>query len=139
MFAIGNGLMGVRASRAISRAPTWIHWLNSLRWTSSPRTCVAGLFDRPNTDPPIPALVPVPDWSRIRILLDGQPLLLRSGETLAHRRTLDMRRGALLAEWEQRTEAGATVKVSTLRLASMADRSLGLQLLRLQVEPAGTQ
>lgn len=139
MFAIGNGLVGVRAARAISRGPTWIHWLESLRWTSSPRTYVAGLFDRPNTDPPIPALVPAADWLRIRILLDGEPLLLRSGEVLLHRRTLDMRRGALLVEWHQRTPAGATARVSTLRLASLAERVLGLQLLHLEVEPAGVQ
>jgi trehalose/maltose hydrolase-like predicted phosphorylase len=139
MFAIGNGLIGVRAARAISRGPTWIHWLESLRWTSSPRTYVAGLFDRPNTDPPIPALVPAADWLRIRILLDGEPLLLRTGEVLLHRRTLDMRRGALLIEWRQRTAAGATARVSTLRLASLAERALGLQLLHLEVEPAGVQ
>ncbi len=139
MFAVGNGLLGIRASRTISRGPTWIHWLNSLRWTSSPRTYIAGLFDRPNTDPPIPALVPAADFFRIRILLGGEPLLLRCGETLLHRRTLDLRRGALLAEWHQRTDAGVVARISTLRLASMAERALALQLLRLELEPAGAQ
>jgi trehalose/maltose hydrolase-like predicted phosphorylase len=139
MLAVGNGLMGIRAARTVSRGPTWIHWLNSLRWTSSPRTYVAGLFDRPNTDPPIPALVPAADFWRVRILLDGEPLLLRCGETLLHCRTLDMRRGALLADWRQRTEAGVVARISTLRLASMAERALTLQLLRLELDPAGAQ
>ena len=77
-----------------------------LAWASWPRTYVAGPFDTPNTDPPVPALAPVADWLRVRIRLDGGTLLLRRGRTLEHRRTLDMRRGLLLAEWRQRTPAG---------------------------------
>ncbi len=81
-FAVSNGLLGVRAARALSRGPTWVSWLNTLRWASWPRTYVAGLFDTPNTEPAVPALVPVGDWLRLRVLVNGRPLLQRSGETL---------------------------------------------------------
>src|SRR4029453_14305050 len=81
-FALGNGFLGMRASRPVSRGPTWVSWLGYTRWASWPRCYVAGLFDRPNTVPPVPALVPVADWSRVRILLDGEPLLAREGEVL---------------------------------------------------------
>ena len=70
-FALGNGFLGMRAARAVSRGPTWVGWLGFIKWASWPRCYVAGLFDRPNTEPPVPALVPVADWSRIRIRLDG--------------------------------------------------------------------
>ena len=39
---------------------------------------------------------------RTHSLLNGRPLLRRSGDTLSHRRILDMRRGVLLTEWRQR-------------------------------------
>jgi HAD superfamily hydrolase (TIGR01509 family) len=133
-FAISNGFLGARASRSVSRAAIWVSWLGWQTWTSWPRTYVAGLFDRPDTDPPVPALVPVADWSRVRVHLNGETVLLRSGETLAHRRTLDMRRGLLIADWSQRTPAGTVMRVRTARLVSLADRAIGLQLLRIEID-----
>jgi trehalose/maltose hydrolase-like predicted phosphorylase len=79
-FALGNGFVGMRAARSVSRGPTWVGWLGFLKWASWPRCYVAGLFDRPNIEPPVPALVPVADWSRVRIKLDGEPMLLHDGE-----------------------------------------------------------
>src|SRR6185312_14429051 len=122
-FAFGNGFLGMRAARAVSRGPTWTSWLGYIRWASWPRCYVAGLFDRPNTEPPVPALVPVADWSRVRILLDGEPMLLHDGEVLVGSRKLDLRRGLLLSELSHRTRAGVTITGRELRLLSQADRS----------------
>ena len=133
-FAIGNGFLGVRASRAVSRAAIWVPWLRWQTWCAWPRAYVAGLFDTPDTDPPVPALVPVADWLRVRIKVDGETVLLRAGETLAHTRTLDMRRGLMIAEWRQRTPAGAVVHIRSLRLVSQADRAIGLQLMELEID-----
>lgn len=133
-FAVSNGFLGVRGARAISRGPMWVSWLHTFSWASWPRTYVAGLFDTPNTEPPVPALVPAADWLRVRILLNGKPLLRRSGNTLSHRRILDMRRGALVTEWRQQDPNGAIVQARTLRLVSLAQRAIGLQLLWLEVE-----
>src|SRR5271154_4963140 len=105
-FALGNGFLGMRASRPVSRGPTWTSWLGYIRWASWPRCYVAGLFEIPNTEPPVPALVPVADWSRITIALDGRQLLAREGEMLLGERTLDMRRGMLISAWTHRTPAG---------------------------------
>ena len=80
-LAFGNGFLGMRAARSVSRGPTWVGWLGYSRWASWPRCYVAGLFDVPNTEPPVPALVPVADWSRVRILLDGEPLLAQKWST----------------------------------------------------------
>ena len=136
-FSIGNGFMGMRAARPISRGPTWVSWLGYMRWASWPRCYVAGLFDVPNMEPPVPALVPVPDWSRIRILLDGEVILAREGELLAGVRRLDMRRGKLLSNWSHRTPAGITVTGGELRLLSLADRAAALQFLRFAVDRDG--
>jgi trehalose/maltose hydrolase-like predicted phosphorylase len=133
-FAIGNGFLGVRGARAVSRGPVWMSWTQGLSWASWPRTYVAGLFDIPNTEPPVPALVPAPDWLRVRVSLDRRPLLLRHGMLLKHQRTLDFRRGMLLSDWRQQDTFGRTARVRTLRLVSLANRALGLQLVQLEIE-----
>jgi hypothetical protein len=136
-FAFGNGFLGMRAARSVSRGPTWVGWLGYIKWASWPRCYVAGLFDVPNTEPPVPALVPVADWSRVRILLDGEPLLAREGEVQLAARKLDMRRGLLLSAWTHRTPAGITTTGHELRLLSLADRAIGLQLMQLSLDRDG--
>ena len=74
------------------------------------------------------------DWSRVRIVLDDQPQLLRDGELVAGIRTLDLRRGLLLSELTYRTPAGITISGTELRLVSMADRAVGLQLMRFSLD-----
>ena len=115
-FAFGNGFLGMRAARSVSRGPTWVGWLG---WASWPRCYVAGLFDVTNIEPPVPALVPVADWSRVRILLEREPLLGREGEVRVGIRKLDIRRGVEDEGIEMRIGAatrklapGATVQVS---------------------------
>jgi trehalose/maltose hydrolase-like predicted phosphorylase len=138
-FALGNGFLGARAARSVSRGPTWVSWLGYIKWASWPRCYVAGLFDRPNTEPPVPALVPVADWSRVRVLLDGEPQLLTDGKILASMRILDLRRGVLLSELTHRRPDGVTVSGSELRLVSLADRAVGLQLLRFSLDRDGVE
>jgi trehalose/maltose hydrolase-like predicted phosphorylase len=138
-FAFGNGFLGMRAARSISRGPTWVAWLGYSRWASRPRCYVAGLFDVPNIEPPVPALVPVADWSRVRILLDGRPLLAREGEVRVGIRQLDIRRGVLLSTWTHRTPAGITFEGHELRLLSLADRAAGLQLIRFSLDRDGVE
>ena len=72
-FALGNGFVGMRAARPVSLGLTWASWLGYIKWASWPRCYVAGLFDTPNTVPPVPALVPVADWSHVRIVLNEAP------------------------------------------------------------------
>src|SRR5215813_1735585 len=136
-FAFGNGFLGMRAAHSVSRGPTWVSWLGYSRWASCPRCYVAGLFDVPNVEPPVPALVPVADWSRIRILLDGEPLLGREGEVRIGIRKLDLHHGLLLSTWTHRTPAGITFEGHELRLLSLADRAAGLQLLRFSIDRDG--
>jgi HAD superfamily hydrolase (TIGR01509 family) len=133
-FALGNGFLGMRASRSVSRGPTWVSWLGYLRWASWPRCYLAGLFDVPNMEPPVPALVPIADWSRVRLLLNGEAVLSSEGEVLRSARQLDMRRGALLSGWSHRTPQGITMWGRELRLLSQADRAAGLQLIQFALD-----
>ncbi|MBV8334458.1 MAG: glycoside hydrolase family 65 protein, partial [Alphaproteobacteria bacterium] len=136
-FALGNGFLGMRASRPVSRGPTWVSWLGYIRWASWPRCYVAGLFDRPNTVPPVPALVPIADWSRVRLVLDDNPQLMLDGEFLASVRQLDMRRGVLLADLSYRAHDGIIINGGELRLVSLAERAVALQLLRFSLDRDG--
>ena len=136
-FALGNGFLGMRASRPVSRGPTWVSWLGYIRWASWPRCYVAGLFDRPNTVPPVPALVPIADWSRVKLVLDYNPQLMMDGEFLSSVRQLDLRRGVLLSDLSYRAHAGITISGGELRLVSLADRAAGLQLLRFSLDRDG--
>ncbi|MGZ8409812.1 MAG: glycoside hydrolase family 65 protein, partial [Hyphomicrobium sp.] len=138
-LAIGNGFLGVRGARAVSRGPVWMSGTQGLSWASWPRIYIAGLFDIPNIEPPVPALVPAPDWLRVRISLDSRPLLLRAGMLLKHERTLDFRRGMLLSDWRQRDTFDRTARVRTLRLVSLANRALALQLVQLEIEHGKAQ
>jgi trehalose/maltose hydrolase-like predicted phosphorylase len=136
-FALSNGFIGMRASRPVSRGPTWVSWLGYIRWASWPRCYVAGLFDRPNTVPPVPALVPVADWSRLRLVLDDSPQLLLDGEFLASVRQLDLRRGMLLSDLSYRAQGGITISTGEVRLVSLADRAVALQLVRFSLDRDG--
>jgi trehalose/maltose hydrolase-like predicted phosphorylase len=138
-FAFGNGFLGMRAARSVARGPTWTSWLKFIRWASWPRCYVAGLFDIPNTEPPVPALVPVPDWSRIQIMLDGMPVMEREGQVLSGMRTLDMRRGLVAATGTDRTSSGITLTGREIRLLSLADRAVGLQLQRATIDRSGVE
>ncbi|MCW6511757.1 glycoside hydrolase family 65 protein [Lichenifustis flavocetrariae] len=124
-FAISNGFLGVRGVRATTRGT---------RWVAPARTYVAGLFDTPDTTYATPGLVPAADWLQIRLLVNGEPLVQHPGEVRSHRMTLDLRRGALLSESSGLTRADLNVHLKTLRLVSMSERALGLQLIEMTVE-----
>jgi trehalose/maltose hydrolase-like predicted phosphorylase len=136
-FAFANGFIGMRAARSVSRGPTWASWLGFLRWASWPRCYVAGLFDMPNMEPPVPALVPVADWSRVRILINDEPVLLREGEVKVGCRSLDMRRAALVSTWQHLNPAGICGSGTELRLLSQADRAIGLQIMEFELDRDG--
>jgi trehalose/maltose hydrolase-like predicted phosphorylase len=123
-LTISNGFLGVRATQTVDRGE---------RWVLPPRTYVAGLFDIHGPEQPLTVLVPAADWLKLRMMLFGSPLVRHPAEIAFYRATLDMRRGALLGDGRVR-EVGVTVRVRTLRLVSLSDRALGLQIVQLEIE-----
>src|SRR5271163_4235844 len=124
-FAISNGFLGIRGARAITRGA---------RWVVPPHTYVAGLFDTLCTKPAIPELVPAADWLKVRISLSGRPLVHHPGDASSHRMTLDLMRGALLAESGLLKAPGVSIRLRTLRVVSLSERAVGLQLIQLEIE-----
>ena len=129
-FAISNGFLGIRATRAITRGA---------RWALPPRTYVAGLFGTPGTEPAAPQLVPAADWLQVRLTLPSGPLVPHPGDVTSHRITLDMKRATLLSDsFGLKAPGPGTPKMAgrarTLRLVSLRDRAIGLQLLQLEIE-----
>ena len=129
-FAISNGLMGIRGTRAVTRGA---------RWVVPARTYVAGLFDTPNAGPASPGLVPAADWLQVRILLPGGALVHHPGDVSSHRMTLDVKRGVLLTEAGRLNSHGTKdpdlgIHIRTLRLVSLGERAIGLQLIQFEIE-----
>ncbi len=123
-FAISNGFLGVRGGRTIDRLP---------KTTIAPRTYVAGLFDVVGSDQPLSALVPAPDWLRIEISLASQGVSAAANDVSFHSRTLDFRRGALVTESRLERLPGLEIRLRVLRLVSLHNRTLGLQVIQLEI------
>ena len=124
-FAISNGFLGIRGARAITRGE---------RWVAPPHTYVAGLFDTLGTKPAIPELVPAANWLKVSLSLSGRPLVHHPRDASSHRMTLDLRRGAFLVKSGLLKAPGVGIRMHTLRLVSISERAVGLQLIRLEVE-----
>ncbi|WP_370693935.1 glycosyl hydrolase family 65 protein [Methylobacterium sp. NEAU K] len=123
-FAISNGFLGVRGGLATH--------LGACR-AVPPRTYVAGLFDTPTPDSAVPELVPAADWLEVRILLPDGPLM-RHPDRASRGLTLDLKRGVLLAESRQTSNAPLDVRVRSLRLVSLDARAVGMQMIELDIE-----
>src|SRR6266496_2425824 len=94
--ALVNGYGGTRAAIEEGSA------------VSRPAMFIAGVFNTPaqpqtpELDEPIPEIVVAPNWSRLRIAVEGQAQSLDQAELLEQRRVLDLRQGFLLREWRVR-------------------------------------
>jgi len=122
LFAIGNGYIGNRGSLA-EGSPL-----------SAPATFLAGIFEHSNKPGSVPALMTLPDWTGVRVWIDDDPLNMRDGEILEHRRILDFARGILWREWRHREKNGRITRLLAFRLASLADRHLLLQSMIVSAE-----
>jgi kojibiose phosphorylase len=122
LFAIANGYVGTRGSLA-----------EGSRY-SSPATYLAGVFDVGPEPGDTPELAVAPDWTRLLITVEGNPLELEAGEALEHRRVLDLRQGILWRDWRHRDLAGRVTRLRFVRLVSLADRHALLQSVTLTPE-----
>jgi trehalose/maltose hydrolase-like predicted phosphorylase len=130
-LTVGNGLIALRGAPDAARPPGWTSWITTFRPVSWPRCYLAGLFDRPDIDPPVPLLMPIADFLHPRLRLNGIPLRLEPASAAAYRRTLDMRRGVLLTDWH-----APGLRLQTLRLAARHDPSLALHIVQITPDAA---
>jgi len=124
LFAVSNGYVGSRASLA-EGSPL-----------SNPATFIAGVFDTDASarGDPIPELAAAPDWMQLNLLVGGREFRLDQGGDLWHRRMIDLRQGILWREFDYRTPDGSVIQVRACRFASLADRHVLFQGVRLTAE-----
>jgi trehalose/maltose hydrolase-like predicted phosphorylase len=118
-LTVANGLLSMRGALEIP-AP---HSLS--------RLLVAGLFAAMADAQHLQVLVSAPDWTRLRITIDGSEVAPGKANIT---RTLDMRRGVLLCSWRFTTDEGTTLTLRTLRSASQDQRALAWHAVRLDVD-----
>jgi kojibiose phosphorylase len=130
VFALVNGYGGTRAA------------LEEGSPVSRPSAFVAGVFNTParpqapELEAPISELVVAPDWSRVRIMVEGADLRIGAPgcELLGQRRVLDMRAGVLLRSWRVQDAAGRITQLTSLRFASLDNRHALVQVLTILPE-----
>ncbi len=77
-------------------------------------------------------IVDVTNGKLIRLLVEDEPFDVRYGELLSHERVLDLRAGTLRRTAEWRSPAGKQVRVTSVRVVSLAHR--GLAAIEYEVE-----
>jgi trehalose/maltose hydrolase-like predicted phosphorylase len=127
IFTVANGYVGTRGSLAER---------NSL---SRPATFLAGVFEASEESPAALELARLPDWTHLRILVEGAALSLDKGTILEHRRIFDLQHGALFRVWRHEDPAGRVTTVTFARTVSLYDRHFFFQSVTVTPENyAGT-
>lgn len=130
-FTTANGALGIRGALA---QPTT---------ASRPAMFVAGLFENDDSQPggrPLPALIPLPDPGRFRLLVGGQELDLEQGTIHSMHRWLDMRRGIFGMEWHHSDPEGRSVRMQLARFTPLQQRALYTQIAQIAVaQPTSVQ
>jgi kojibiose phosphorylase len=120
LLAVANGYIGARAS--IAEGSRFSH----------PATFIAGIYV---ADGGLgPRLAVLPPWLHLAVTVEGRLLSLDLGRVLAHRRTLDLRRGILWRHWRQQDPSGRITQLVYHELASLADRHVLFQSVAITAE-----
>lgn len=120
LFTIANGYLGTRGS---------VHGHSVI---AEPATFVAGVYTQPQNS--IPEYVIAPDWDRFNVFVNDEEIRLDRGQTLEHRRVLDMRRGVFEHVWRFCDRAGRITRLRAIRFVSLADRHALVEVLELTPE-----
>ena len=121
LLALSNGYLGIRGTMD-EGAPAAV-----------PGTYLNGFFetrpipyaDRGYADPESDqVMIGVTDGTRIRLVVEGEPLDVRVGDVLEHERVLNLRSGMLQRGLHWRSPGGHQVRVRSRRLVSLQYREL---------------
>jgi hypothetical protein len=108
--------------------------LRNARACPSPAVFLAGVFDENEAPGGTLDLVKLPDWTHLRVLVEGTPLSLETGSIVEHRRILDLQHGMLFRSWRHQDQEGRVTGLTFLRVASLHDRHLLLQSVTITPE-----
>jgi alpha,alpha-trehalose phosphorylase len=121
LFALSNGFLGIRGSfeegEPRYRAETLLNGFHETWPIVYPETAY-GFATTGQT------IVPVPDGTAIRLLVDEDPVTCETTEVLEFERGLDMQRGVLDRSVVYQLADGRRFRVHTTRLVSLAQRHM---------------
>ncbi|HEX4729833.1 MAG TPA: family 65 glycosyl hydrolase, partial [Solirubrobacterales bacterium] len=132
VFALANGHIGVRGT--LEEGEPYAlpgTYLNAL-WEARPLPYAEAGYGYPEAGETV---VNMTNGKIIRLLVDDSPFDIRYGELEEHERRLDFRSGILHRTALWRSPTGKTVRVTSERFVSFAQRSL--MAIRYTVEPTG--
>jgi alpha,alpha-trehalose phosphorylase len=119
LFALSNGFLGIRGSfdegEPAHSAATLLNGFHETWPIAYPETA-HGFATTGQT------IVPVPDGTTIRLLVDDDPVSCETTEVLAFERVLDMRRGVLVRSVTFQLGDGRRIRVDSERFVSFAQR-----------------
>jgi kojibiose phosphorylase len=120
VFCIGNGYFATRGTFEEGYP----------RQTSA--TLLFGVFDA------IPIakeeLANAPDWTVIKLFVNGERFRLDKGKILAYQRTLNLQNGVVSRNVYWQSPTGVRLRIATERFASLADEHVGVIRYRVSVE-----
>lgn len=132
VFALCNGHIGLRGNldegEPHAEAGTYLNGV----FESMPLPYAEAGYGYPEEGQ---SVINITNGKLLRLLVDDEPLDVRHGQVLRHRRELDLRAGLLHRELEWVSPAGQGVRVRTTRLVSFVQRSVAA--IRYEVEPFG--
>ena len=121
VFALSNGHIGWRANldegEPYGLPGSYLNGVHELR----PLPYAEAGYGYPESDQ---VLINVTNGKLIRLLVDDEPLDVRTGELTRHERVLDFRDGVLRRELEWASPSHRHVSVASARLVSLAQRSV---------------
>jgi trehalose/maltose hydrolase-like predicted phosphorylase len=116
VFALANGYMGLRG--AGEEVPATVDGMKGCY--------VNGIYDTPDGKLTEREFPDMPDWTCLRLKVDGEPFELGAGEILEYARELNMRDAAMRRRVRWRSPSGKVVCVESERFLSMARVHLGV-------------
>ena len=132
LLALCNGYLGIRGT------------LDEGQPAAAPGTYLSGVYElrplaypeRGYADPAASqVLIGATDGTRIRPVVDGEPLDIRTGTVVRHERVLDLRAGMLVRELHWRSPSGNELRLRSRRLVSLEHRELAA--IEWELEPLG--
>ncbi len=129
LFALSNGHIGLRGNLDEGEPnATPGTYLNAV-YERRPLRLGEAAYGYPESSE---AIINVTNGKILRLLVDDEPFDVRYGTVLDHERCLDFRAGTLMRTVTWQSPAGATVRVRTVRLVSLSQRSVAA--IRYEVE-----
>lgn len=121
LLALSNGYLGLRGTLDEGTpAATPGSYLNGFYESVPLRYPEGGHGDPSSTQ----VIVDVTDGTRLRLVVEDEPLDVRTGTVLEHERALDFRSGLLTRVLRWRSPAGHEITLRTQRLVSLQTREL---------------